>query len=153
MITGRRFEVPRFLQNALDATPVELELAWVYESLLRTVTTMDGYYDRDELQGRWDRFMEDNFLIAWETNFYELYIDQCFDDSDKQGATAAEEHWKEFQAFTQSFLGRDADRHGLERLWRSFDRILAPYNIICPYCLEEPKPTKDWFYVADSEEI
>ncbi|AGX01754.1 hypothetical protein CF95_gp032 [Erwinia phage PhiEaH1] len=148
VITGHRFDVPRFLQNALDRTPINLDLQWVYQSLLETWVTMQGFYRRNALEIRWDKRMEEQFIMAWETNFYELFIDSHeSDDND-----LPERQWQEFQTFANSFTGRGAERHGYERLWRSFDRLLIPLNIISPYCLEDPEPTDEWFYVADSEE-
>lgn len=90
--------------------------------------------------------MGEQFLITWETYYYEAYID-CNDDE-----KAAEREWEEFQGFTNSLIDRQADRNGLERLWKSIDRLVLPYNIISPYCLDDPPPTEEWFYMGDSEE-
>lgn len=147
MITGRRFEVPRFLQNALDRTPVKINLCYLYQSLLDTYASMEGFYHRQALLGDWDKRMVDQFLVTWETHYYDGYIDSNDDE------VAAIQEWDEFQGFTSSFLDRDAERNSLKRLWSGIDRLVLPYNIISPYCLDDPPPTKEWFYVGDSEEV
>lgn len=149
MVTGRKFEVPRLLQSAMDRTPTTLAPGWVYQSLLSTYQTMEGFYSRRELNGRWDRRMDEQFVVAWETHFYELYIESYESEYDDR---LLDLYWEEFQAFALSFRDTGAERHSFERLWRAFDRLLAPYNITDPYCLDDPSPTLDWFYVADSEE-
>ena len=111
MITGRKFEVPRFLQNALDRTPVELNLCYLYQSLLDTYMSMDGFYRRQALVDDWDKRMVETFLAAWETNYYDAYIDSNDDE------VAAVQEWDEFQGFTSSFLDLGAERNSFKRLW------------------------------------
>lgn len=145
MITGRIFEVPRLLQDALYYhKPLGVDLQGVYNSLLNAVSMMEGFYTRDQLRGEWNLRMYCVFQEAWTADYYEGYVDGC----DEEDEAELENTWNQFVDFVRTFRTPEMSA----RLWRSIDRLMIPYNIISPYCLDSPVPTERLFCIADGEE-